>query len=545
MNRTPSLKVGIMVDSITQPAWVDSMLGQVISQNLAEITLVIENIDERTWFEKVWKNLPHLGYYIYEKIDRVIFRAIFRTLPDAFARRTISHYVHTAQKIAVRPKRTEYCDYFASEDIEKIKTAGCDLLLRLDFRVLRGDILKVAPLGVWSFHHGDSQRYRGGPSSFWEIIEGSPTTGVILQKLVEKLDCGSVLASHISPTYHYSLARSRHQNYWRGSELFERALKRTLGGHAINPEAPEITNQGALYRLPSNTFMLKKLLPMLFRWPLRIWQEIRPSDSWLMCWQDEKKEFGVISEYHRFDSPADGFIADPCAVEHNNNILIFCERWAKKTARGHIELIGMTNEGELLDPVCVLKENWHLSYPYVFKWKNQWWMVPESAEIERVDLYQATRFPYEWEWHSTLLSDINAVDSTLVEINEHWWMWTSTAPQYLDNWDVVKLYMAKSPLGPWVEHPLSPVVSDVRCARPAGRPFFRDGYWIRPTQDCSQGYGFALNFRRIKRISPTDYDEENWGEILPESVGNSMSGIHTWSVAGKRVFFDAKSGFSA
>ena len=111
MNRTPSLKVGIMVDSITQPAWVDSMLGQVISQNLAEITLVIENIDERTWFEKVWKNLPHLGYYIYEKIDRVIFRAIFRTLPDAFARRTISHYVHTAQKIAVRPKRTEYCDY--------------------------------------------------------------------------------------------------------------------------------------------------------------------------------------------------------------------------------------------------------------------------------------------------------------------------------------------------------------------------------------------------------------------------------------------------
>ena len=530
-----------MIDSLDQPAWVNVMLSQATAKGLVEICLVVKNLDEIKWSEKISKNLPYLGYYLYEKLDEIIFRLIFRNLPSAFRKTSIGQLVKTAKTIEVRPIRKKYFDYFDLNDLEEIRRTNCDLLLRLDFRILRGEILDVTPYGVWSFHHGDSSRYRGGPSSFWELIEESSTTGVVLQKLTEKLDGGPILARHIGPTYRYSLARTRHQNYWRGSELFERALKRVLGGQHINLEWPEVSDGGALYRLPSNTFMLGELFPLLFRWPLRIWREIRSTDSWMMCWQHEKKEFGVISGHHCFDSPRDGFIADPCAVEHNNNILIFYERWSKKIARGYIELIEMTSEGVLLDPVCVLKENWHLSYPYVFKWKNQWWMVPESAEIGRVDLYRASRFPYEWGWHSTLLRNVNAVDSTLAEINGHWWMWTSTAPQWVDNWDVVKLYMAESPLGPWVEHPLSPVVSDVRCARPAGRPFFRNGYWIRPTQDCSQGYGSALNFRRITCISPTEYDEENCRKIIPESVGNSITGIHTWSAAGKREFFDTKS----
>jgi hypothetical protein len=37
----------------------------------------------------------------------------------------------------------------------------------------------------------------------------------------------------------------------------------------------------------------------------------------------------------------------------------------------------------------------------------------------------------------------------------------------------------------WTAHPMNPVVSDVRCARPAGRTFEHDGVLVSPGQDSS------------------------------------------------------------
>jgi len=42
--------------------------------------------------------------------------------------------------------------------------------------------------GVWSWHHGDEDKYRGGPPAFWEIVNADPVTGALLQRLTERLD---------------------------------------------------------------------------------------------------------------------------------------------------------------------------------------------------------------------------------------------------------------------------------------------------------------------------------------------------------------------
>ena len=100
------------------------------------------------------------------------------------------------------------------------------MLIRLGFRILRGGILTAAPHGVWSYHHeGDNDRYRGGPPGFWEVMEGTPVAGTILQRLTEALDGGHALYRSWGATNLFSVSRGRVEACWKGSEFLVRALR--------------------------------------------------------------------------------------------------------------------------------------------------------------------------------------------------------------------------------------------------------------------------------------------------------------------------------
>ena len=86
------------------------------------------------------------------------------------------------------------------EDILKIKHYNLDVLIRFGFKILRGDILKAAKYGIWSYHHGDNDLNRGGPAGFWEVIEHWDITGSTLQILSEDLDGGKILYKSFSMT---------------------------------------------------------------------------------------------------------------------------------------------------------------------------------------------------------------------------------------------------------------------------------------------------------------------------------------------------------
>ena len=50
----------------------------------------------------------------------------------------------------------------------------------------------------------------------------------------------------------------------------------------------------------------------------------------------------------------------------------------------------------------MLKEPFHLSYPYVFKHKGTYYMIPESRAAGAVRLYRARSFPLSLEFDTTL-----------------------------------------------------------------------------------------------------------------------------------------------
>ncbi|MFC4541755.1 formyltransferase family protein [Halosolutus amylolyticus] len=77
--------------------------------------------------------------------------------------------------------------------IDRIESAGIDLLFRRGFGILQGDVLAAPTHGVLSYHHGNVREYRGRPPGVWEFANDESTAGITLQRLTPTLDGGEIV----------------------------------------------------------------------------------------------------------------------------------------------------------------------------------------------------------------------------------------------------------------------------------------------------------------------------------------------------------------
>jgi len=234
--------------------------------------------------------------------------------------------------------------------------------------------------------------------------------------------------------------------------------------------------------------------------------------------------------------------ADPFIVEREGQTYIFIEELLFAKKRGVISVLTLDTEGRLVTDTPVLERPYHLSYPFVFEHRGVWYMIPESSADRSVDVYRCTRFPDQWTFEKTLLRDVPAWDTTLLEHAGRWWMFVNLVSDAGNStWDSLHLFYADDPLSEnWTAHPLNPVVSDVRSARPAGRLFLRDGKLFRPSQDSSQRYGFGLRLNRVDKLSTSDYAETCVETLTPPRDRNIIA-THTLNSTDKWTVIDIQS----
>lgn len=198
------------------------------------------------------------------------------------------------------------------------------------------------------------------------------------------------------------------------------------------------------------------------------------------------------------------FVADPFMIERGGTWYLFFEVLHTKVNRGEIGLAESADGLRWRYRGIVLREPYHLSYPYVFESNGAYYMVPESVEAARVQLYRAERFPYAWTAAGTLL-EAAAADASPFHYHGAWWMFACTAPY---RQDVLRLYRAESLTGPWTEHPKSPLVNgNPHIARPAGRVVNLHGRLLRFAQDCHPEYGMTVCAFEVNKLTESDYCE--------------------------------------
>src|SRR5260370_1507616 len=153
-------------------------------------------------------------------------------------------------------------------------------------------------------------------------------------------------------------------------------------------------------------------------------------------------------------------------------------------------------------------------------------MIPETRDNGTIEMYRASDFPYSWVHEAVLMSDVAAIDSTLLHHHDKWWLFTAGVLDHALVEQTWCVFSADSPWGAWSAHPKNPIVSDVCHARPAGCLYFENGQLIRPGQDCSKSYGYAVRLHRVDVLSETDYQETPLASITPDWIPGS-TGIHT------------------
>jgi hypothetical protein len=196
--------------------------------------------------------------------------------------------------------------------------------------------------------------------------------------------------------------------------------------------------------------------------------------------------------------------------------LVFLEEYMPAAHRGRLAVVELDDSRRGWRSVeTVLDLPTHLSYPFVFEWSGSWFLLPEQAATNGLQLYVAESFPKTWRWHSTAL-DRPAVDATIGEIDGRWWMFAAIAATEGSAADELHLFHAETPLGPWTAHARNPVVSDIRTARAAGRIYHRDGAWYRVAQDGAVSYGHSISIVRIDRLDHDGYRETVVDVIQPD-----------------------------
>ena len=249
----------------------------------------------------------------------------------------------------------------------------------------------------------------------------------------------------------------------------------------------------------------------------------------------------AIEDYKKIIPPKKNFWADPHVIKRNGSHFIFIEEYAYETSKGHLSVLEIDKNGKISKPVKILEKPYHLSYPFLFEYGDELYMIPESEQNETVDIYKCTEFPYKWEFYKHIFVGISAVDPTLVQHEGKWWMFLNKKDgNYLSFKDELYLYYTDSPFSDkWISHPQNPVVTDVRSARSAGKIYKTQGHLIRPAQDCSVEYGYRIRQQKIIKMNEEEYSEAEFGIIEP-NYDKNICGMHTLAKHNEFTVLDCK-----
>lgn len=258
--------------------------------------------------------------------------------------------------------------------------------------------------------------------------------------------------------------------------------------------------------------------------------------GWLDYPLKNQEQLKNLFEIH---SPGKFTFADCFYVEENDRHFIFFEEVDNEHPVGFLSVLEIFKDGTYTAPQTILKLDYHLSYPCVFKVENDWYMIPETSANKTIELWKCNEFPLKWEKHSHILEDIDAVDSTPFQHEGIWYLFTSTRRNCNKFGDRLDLFFTKDILNPdWQEHPQNPVCKGQQQFRMAGKPFIYKGKLVRPSQDSLKRYGGNIELKEIIQLSPTVYQEQLLEVVLPDWKSED-DGCHTINVENNFVVMDA------
>lgn len=420
--------------------------------------------------------------------------------------------------------------------------AGGEPAARPDLLVVLGHAAGAAPglpeprMGTLRIDYRRDRISDEAPIGFWDAYHARPKTGFAVLVAAPGEARPRLLAEGAFRTK-YAFLLNQAQLLWKAQAQLRRVLLDIAEAGRLPAARDTVPYSGACLAPPGSAAALAYLLKIGGRLVKRgVRRSLGIQQRWNLCitragWRDAAFWRGA-----RVSAPRGHFWADPFLHVQHGRTYCFVEDYVYATHRAHISVLEITAHGvECLG--VALREDFHLSFPFLFEYGGRLYMCPEASESGQVRLYQCDEFPLRWSLHSVALDRISAADSVFFEHGGKWWLMTSLDRSGMnDHCSELCLFHADSPLaGKWTPHPQNPLCIDTDMGRNAGL-ITEGGRIFRAAQ--RQGfdqYGEGLALYEVLALDERRYLERKLTDIEHDYLDRSLGSHHISSKGGITV----------
>ncbi|MEH7495887.1 glucosamine inositolphosphorylceramide transferase family protein, partial [Neobacillus niacini] len=278
---------------------------------------------------------------------------------------------------------------FAQLEFDALKKEELDVILQFGVSKITSELVGLSKSGIWFYPHDHfGEGYIKEPKFFKAMFNKNVPLEFTLNTLLDDSEKSSVIYKTQSSVTRDSLFFNGNAMYWKASEFILRKLRDLKEGKMDNIKkySGGAHNQNA--KLPENSETFKFILHLgLEKLKSRISYE-----QWFLAL---KKINGKMEDYTLIKPPLDRFYADPFIIRKDDRTFIFFEEFIYSKGKGDISVIEIDQEtNKISKPITVLDKPYHLSYPFLYEWKDEIYMIPETSGNRTIELYKAKNFPY-------------------------------------------------------------------------------------------------------------------------------------------------------
>jgi hypothetical protein len=292
-----------------------------------------------------------------------------------------------------------------------------------------------------------------------------------------------------------------------------------------------------LYHSPTFTEGVIFGLKMISRWIIIKFNKylFRKTEDWHIGWMRKDEQYS-LRKIKKIYPPKNHFWADPFITTFKNEELLFLEEYEYTKNKGRIinlKLDKITNQFH--GAKSVLETNYHLSFPFTLIDNGELYVIPETKSNNTISLYQWINEKLEFKCN--LITDIKAVDTTVLYKDSKYWLFTS---QQISKYGTIFhqcIYYAEKLEGPYIPHEMNPISSSSKVSRAAGGILKIANHFYRSSQDCSETYGKKVSLFKIEELTTKTYKEVEVDSIEAK-WDKEISKIHTFNQSNNIIVVD-------
>lgn len=234
--------------------------------------------------------------------------------------------------------------------------------------------------------------------------------------------------------------------------------------------------------------------------------------DWNVAWKKvEENVYSVI------ENPDGYWLADSLIYSCDEGVFLFVEAFDKHDNIGKLAVLKY-NGKEFSDFKIIMEKEYHLSYPYVFKFNNEYYMIPETSANNSIEIYKSYNFPYDWKKEKELLKG-KYVDTTVFEFENKFILYSYdilnhmliTGELNMTNLEIIN-----------IETKLDKLYQ----LRAGGNVYQKNGKYYRAIQNNEFFYGQKLDIINC-------FDNNKVGNLNPVEISNNKNivyrRLHTYS----------------